>query len=238
MAKRVRLQPFIGHADNTLQEWLPDSRTISALQKWLHSAPVQARHGNDPGRHPVPIIPARWSTVAAGRWPQAFGTDSTQMLISRRDLFDLAAETHPSNSWIPLLAASYAWGHDLDGYGPARLQKILTANDLTDIDRALTEAVDALRAAGAVAAYQALNRRIRHLGPAFFTKVLYAAGQGLGVEGPRPLILDKRVAVSLRTLATRVYRHAGLPSDLASWLWTDNGWSPARYGQYVGSPIE
>lgn len=231
--RRARLQPLLDHADRLLQDWLPGPACTDALQSWLASPAVQARHGADPGRHAVHIKPGRWVASAGRHWPAGLGTGNTPTMVTRRDLFYLAAATQAGASWIPLLAASFAWGQGTSGYGPARLQKIFKTNDPTDLDRSLTDAVDTLRSDGAVAAYRVLTRRVRHLGPAFFTKFLYAAGEGLAVGQPRPLILDKRVAVSMRTLAAHIYCRAGLPAEMADWLWTGSGWSTHRYDQYV-----
>lgn len=189
------------------------------------------RHGEDPGRHSVRILPSRWSAVAGPYWPEGLGARDTPTAVTRQDLFGLAAQA--DGSWMPLLTATYAWGQGTSGYGPTRLRKILDGNDPNEIDRSLTDAVDALHTEGPVAGYRVLNRRVRYLGPAFFTKFLYAAGEGLGLDRPRPLILDQRVAASLRALTTTLNRGADLPPDLSAWLWTDYGWSPHRYDQYV-----
>ena len=231
-ARRRLLLPHVAEADRLLREWLPDQAGTRSLEQWLVSPGVRGCHGDDPGRHAVDIVPARWAAVAGHHWPGGLGTGHAPAALSRRHLFDLAA-ARVEGSWIPLLFATYAWGHGTSGYGPARLRKILENNDLTDIDRSLDDAVDALRTDGAAAAYGVLNRRVRYLGPAFFTKFLYAAGEGLGVDGPRPLILDQRVAASLRALTTTLNRSANLSPDLPAWLWTNSGWSLHRYDQYV-----
>jgi hypothetical protein len=228
---RARLERHVDDADRLLQDWLPSPEGLCALQGWLTSHGVQESHGVDPGRHEVCIIPSHWAAVAGPHWPEELGTGGSPTALSRQDLFDLAAKA--DGSWIPLLAATYAWGQGISGYGPARLRKILDSNDPTELDRPLTGAVDALRTDGPAAGYRVLNRHVRHLGPAFFTKFLYAAGEGLALDRPRPLILDQRVAASLRTLTTALNRRANLPLDLSAWLWTNNGWSPHRYDQYV-----
>lgn len=45
-------------------------------------------------------------------------------VITRYDVFEVAQESHRSQTWIPLLNASYAWGQGRNGYGPTRLTKI------------------------------------------------------------------------------------------------------------------
>jgi hypothetical protein len=60
--------------------------------------------------------------------------------------------------------------------------------------------------------------RLMHLGPAFFTKVLYFAGAG-ATDHPSP-ILDRNVATALN-------RRCGWTS-----LGTDTGWPPATYLRY------
>jgi hypothetical protein len=228
---RARLARHVDDSDRLLQDWLPNREGVSALQGWLTSHRVQALHGVDPGRHEVRIVPSHWAVVVGPHWPEEIGASDTRTALSRQDLFDLAARA--DGSWIPLLATTYAWGQGTFGYGPARLRKILESNDHNEMDRSLADAVNALRSDGPATGYRVLNRRVRHLGPAFFTKFLYAAGEGLALDRPRPLILDQRVAASLRTLTTTLNRQDGLPPDLSAWLWTHNGWSPHRYEQYV-----
>lgn len=87
-----------------------------------------------------------------------------------------------------------------------------------------------------MAAYRRLRSAIAGLGPAFFTKFLYFVGGAVpDVPGPRPLILDRRIARVLRAYATRLGEEAGLgeAAKLAAWLWSDGGWTPHRYDMYL-----
>jgi len=86
-----------------------------------------------------------------------------------------------------------------------------------------------------VAGYRSLASgcHVTQLGPAFFTKFLYFASSD-STSGPRPLILDQRVAASMRQLASHVYEVPPVPpEDMAAWLWPKNGWSAHRYGEYI-----
>jgi hypothetical protein len=79
-----------------------------------------------------------------------------------------------------------------------RLKEVLRG---VPVEAALAHAVTTLADDGAVAAYRQLRGAIQGLGPAFFTKFLYFAGDALtDVPRPRPLILDQRIARVLRAL--------------------------------------
>lgn len=68
------------------------------------------------------------------------------------------------------------------------------------------------------AAYRLLNRKIKNLGPAFFTKFLYFSGAGNAAHPS--LIFDARVAAALRD-------HCGWDS-----LRVGGAWPPDTYGRY------
>ena len=92
------------------------------------------------------------------------------------------------------------------------------------IEEVLTRVDQVLHNDGAVAAYASLmpdgENYLRFVGPAYFTKHLYFTGYRNGVPGPRPLILDARVA---RALSSRP-GFAGLSSS---------GWSADTYRRYL-----
>jgi hypothetical protein len=121
-----------------------------------------------------------------------------------------------------LLVASLVWGSGTKARTVDRRAQIFTGLPAADIDARLALALDVLRSRGAVEAYRAFNndQRIRFLGPAFFTKVLYFAGHDAGND-PRPVILD--------SVVTRALRACG-DVDAA---WRDNGWTTPQYERYL-----
>jgi hypothetical protein len=135
------------------------------------------------------------------------------------------------------LVATYVWGKGKrgtpGGSGAATLEKILAADGLPAV---LAEAVTALGQDGARHAYAALRGRVAGLGPSFFTKFLYFAGQAVRPgHGLRPLILDRVLAQRMRTVAVQVGRESGhdLDGTVAAWVWADWDWSPHRYEVYL-----
>ncbi|MFJ9360754.1 8-oxoguanine DNA glycosylase OGG fold protein [Streptomyces mirabilis] len=79
---------------------------------------------------------------------------------------------------------------------------------------------DVLRARGAADAYWAFNndQRIPHLGPAFFTKVLYFAGHDTAAARHCPVILDSVVSRALKA------------EDAVDVSWPGNGWTTDHTG--------
>ncbi|CAN5885576.1 hypothetical protein BH24ACT15_BH24ACT15_37830 [soil metagenome] len=92
-----------------------------------------------------------------------------------------------------------------------------------------------LRDEGSTAAYAWLRGRCRGWGPAFFTKYLYFAGAAVTSAGHAPAILDRRVARAIRPIAEAVATELGVPDarGLATWTWSDAGWTAYRYGVYL-----
>jgi hypothetical protein len=125
-------------------------------------------------------------------------------LLTRHDLFELARPAARSNATdgevLTLLWNVLVWGTGKSQRGnDKRIRAFARASDRLRNVGLLREAIAFARGGDAVSAYQLLIRRgggqIRGLGPAFFTKLLYFASDG--VEGTRCLILDARVAGSL-----------------------------------------
>lgn len=146
--------------------------------------------------------------------------------ISRGDLFDFAerARERPG-SWTQLLVNTFGWGWGGTSLGPSRLARVLEATEAQIVEDNLAKAVATLDSDGAVAAYWDLNNSsryyLKHLGPAFFTKFLYFAAAGGPRLAPRPLILDKIVAVRVNGLLGRAGRLA------------TGGWSTRDYAFYL-----
>jgi hypothetical protein len=127
--------------------------------------------------------------------------------VSRGDVLDIGKRVLARDlSPVVLLAASFAWGTGMTGYGPSRYREIVdTAGPALEpsLWQALGAARSGHRSPNPVAGYAQLYggydpgrrahpgqepwSRLHRLGPAFFTKFLYFAIPGA-------LILDNRVA--------------------------------------------
>jgi hypothetical protein len=121
--------------------------------------------------------------------------------IKRIDIVALAGEAgeNPAPASIRrVFLATMLWGYTNVGYGPWRVARML--GNLAQLDRVLSEAHKAIRSSNIRQAYTSLqDAHIPYFGPAFFTKFLYFAGLGCGVDH-FPLILDSRVMLSLQEL--------------------------------------
>ncbi|GHB75522.1 hypothetical protein GCM10010377_77380 [Streptomyces viridiviolaceus] len=213
-----------------LQRPLP-ADAAAKLRAWLTTEGAPYTDGT--GSHAVRYRPASW--VGIRPWPSLLTDCSAQgsAKLSRAEVLAVARASEESADWLPALVASYVWGQGSNGYGPYRLARILSTPSLPAY---LAKAVSLLADDGAVPAYRSMRGAVPGLGPAFFTKFLYFAGSALPkVPGPRPLILDQRIARTLRGYATRAGQEAGLdqPARLAGWLWSDGGWTPHRYDVYL-----
>jgi hypothetical protein len=104
-----------------------------------------------------------------------------------------------------------------------RRARVFTESPAGNIEARLATVLDLLRNEGAVAACFAFNNghRVRFLGPAFFTKVLYFAGYESAAGAYRPLILDSVVSRALRSTGAD-----GI-------MWPDHGWTTKVYGRYL-----
>lgn len=215
-----------------LRRLLPTT-AIAALSDWLAGA--GARHATGAGSHTVDYTPARWAGV--GPWPPSLGdrASNTVEAVSRSQVVTAVQDAVTRDAWPEALTAAYVWGQGRTGYGPHRLTEILaqpgTAASLEKTARTLQEN-------GAVAAYRFLDGpgAVKGLGSAFFTKYLYFLGPALNASvGPQALILDQRVARTLRAHATQIAKDINLPSgaEVAAWIWSDSGWTAHRYEVYL-----
>lgn len=144
--------------------------------------------------------------------------------ISRRNLRTLGREAAADLVLVrPLFLATMMWGYGNRGYGAYRTHRMLTDPNAAT---ALPETV-ALVAQGKLReAYEQCY--LRHCGPAFMTKFLYAVGLGTN-QDPQPLVLDSRVAQTLASLADE----AGFP--IADFVRGSPflQWYPEGYVRYV-----
>ncbi|MFE1272889.1 hypothetical protein [Streptomyces sp. NPDC058758] len=204
---------------------------VRAMGAWL--AGGGARYATGAGAHAVEYVPARWSGVEPWPGPFAERSHAGAATVTRAQAAAAVREAVERSRWCEALVASYVWGQGRTGYGPHRLQEILAEPGAADV---LAASGSALREEGAVAAYRVLYKRLRGLGPAFFTKFLYFLDLARDdPAAPRALVLDQRVARVVRAHATRVGLESGLAAapDAAAWTWSDGGWTPHRYGVYL-----
>ncbi|MCY0953113.1 hypothetical protein OTB16_27290 [Streptomyces sp. H27-S2] len=227
----MRRQELADRLDAELMKRLLPATALRAVGGWL--AGSGARYAIGAGAHAVQYAPAHWSGIEP--WPDRFLERSRveTATVTRAQVVAITREAVRGGRWTEALVASSVWGQGRTGYGPHRLKGILAEPNVAD---ALAEAGSALREEGAVAAYRVLYGSVRGLGPAFFTKLLYFLDLALDAPAtPRALVLDQRVARVVRAHATRVGRESGLASasEVATWTWSDGGWTPHRYGVYL-----
>ncbi|WP_330234524.1 8-oxoguanine DNA glycosylase OGG fold protein [Streptomyces sp. NBC_00566] len=214
---------------------LPDEAVTALVHWWSENA---GRYPDaTPGAHAVRYTPARWADITS--WPAALAPRSSagDAGISRAQVTSAVADALGREAFTEALVTTYVWGKGKRGTrgrsGPAALEKILAADGL---EKVLGEAVTTLRADGARRAYEVLLQPSNGLGPSFFTKFMYFAGQTVAPgRGLRPLILDRVLAVRMRTVAVQVGRDTGHDPDgsVAARVWADGGWSPHRYEVYL-----
>ncbi|MCX4547492.1 hypothetical protein [Streptomyces sp. NBC_01500] len=167
---------------------------MGKLGAWL--AGDGAPYADGTGARAVRSIPTSWAGIRP--WPSALaeqvGRKPTS--LSRAQVLTVARTGAATATWTDILIASYVWGQGDNGYGAYRLGEILRP---APVEEVLAQAVAVLAADGAVAGYRRLSGAIAGLGPAVFTKFLYFAGGAVvDAPGPRPLILDQRIARVLR----------------------------------------
>lgn len=142
--------------------------------------------------------------------------------IARADLIgaDGTGETRDPGR---VLVAAYVWGTGSWGFLAGRRARVFRDTTPERITEALSAASDLLHSAGPVEAYRSMLRGnanyLKHLGPSFFTKALYAFDAQNGQPG-RALILDRFVALAL--------------NDIHEWRISRTGpWSPETYGRWL-----
>lgn len=118
-------------------------------------------------------------------------------LITRADVLSAA-----SNHGLPqALLTGYVWGTGSSAFLVGRRARVFRDNGTERMSDSLQAVAAALRRGNTVEAYTSMLRghphNLKHLGPSFFTKFLYAADAGSGRPG-RALILDQFVAVALK----------------------------------------
>lgn len=121
------------------------------------------------------------------------------------------------------LLAGYVWGTGSSAFLVGRRARLFRDNNAARIIDCLHATAEELSMGNTVEAYESMLRgqpnNLKHLGPSFFTKFLYAADAD-GTEPGRALILDQFVAVALK--------------DLYGWDISRTGpWEPKVYDRWL-----
>ncbi|MBF9072510.1 8-oxoguanine DNA glycosylase OGG fold protein [Streptacidiphilus fuscans] len=220
---------------------LPDA-AVEAIDEWWH----RRKHadGNSVAGHTNIYRPDRWVGVAP--WPASLADRGSpgEASVTREQVVESARTAAGSGRWQELVVACYVWGWGKRGTragsGPTLLREHVLPS-AARLDKALADAVRALRESRPEQAYQVLDQaRITQFGPSFFTKFLYFADCALpGTPGPDALILDTTLARTLGRQARAVGAELGVDPNggLADHAWGKDGrrrrWSSHRYCVYL-----
>jgi len=159
--------------------------------------------GNSVLSQGFPFRPAWWTPRVPAGWGDFLEQLPEQQRgyhrIARADLLAAAA-----NHGLPqALLAGYVWGTGTSAFLVGRRARVFRDNDAERVVDSLHSVALTLRSGDAIEAYDSMlrgqSRNLKHLGPSFFTKFLYAADARNGLPG-RALILDRFVAVALNAI--------------------------------------
>ncbi|MFF9351537.1 hypothetical protein [Streptomyces sp. NPDC014734] len=148
-----------------------------------------------------------------GRWP----------IVDRRSVFRMAEHTDTPEGRRDLLMAALVWGTGTRAREVARRARVFHANDPDRLDERIRSAKAEIDGGDPVAAYRVLNdrhARVKHLGPAFFSKYLYFATADRPAGERRPLIIDSNVALALNELSDQEWR-------------ANERWDSTKYASYL-----
>jgi len=181
--------------------WIDNHQVEFSPQQWLQRLPEQWMFEDLAYLEPGDLMP----------WPT----------ISREFLFRLAARLETPEDALRFYVAVCAWGAGPRAMLVSRRVRVLTGNK--DPGERLLAAIMMARQEGAAPAYDSLRHggkhRLTHLGPGFFTKILYLGAYDT-TPGLKPLILDQYVAAALR-------EQTGLSG------WTGWNWPTIEYEHYL-----
>lgn len=146
--------------------------------------------------------------------------------IRRLDIVPLALEANEKetpSAIRSLFLATMLWGYGTAGYGPWRLAHI--TSEIEQLDAVLFESLRAIKYGNVRTAFSIFqDAHIPFLGPAYFTKFLYFAGLGCGIDH-YPLILDTRILQSLGALLGKRTFSGGTADDYYSYIVTLHEWA-------------
>lgn len=193
-------------------------RKLMRLLEWLQNATLS----HQPAQIYYPenwlqAVPLDEMRLTIERFPNA---------IRRFDIVPLAheaAETEAVSTVRQLFLATMLWGYGTVGYGPWRMAHI--TSNLDQLDGVLFSALRAIKYGSVRAAFSALqDAHIPFLGPSYFTKYLYFAGLGCGIDH-YPLILDTRILQSLGALLGKRTFSEGTVEDYKNYVTTLHEWA-------------
>lgn len=164
------------------------------------------------------FYPERWTK----RWPEGLSLpwflerEESALSVSRQRLFELGESVETEEDAVSFYVAVCSWGAGTDAQQTYRCVQPLHQPGAPG---KLLEGLRVASTESAVDGYFTFKNysqaRIKYLGPAFFTKLLYfAAGRPTPADTRHPLILDRRVAVAL------------------GWTKT-SGWRTSEYSHYL-----
>lgn len=167
------------------------------------------------------------------KWLDSIQLDEMEMIIERHpssirrlDIVPFAYEAAASenrSSIRQLFIATMLWGYGTVGYGPWRMAHI--TKDIDQLDQVLMTTLRHIKYGELRAAYNTIqDAHIPFLGQSYFTKFLYFAGLGCGINR-YPLILDMRILQSLNTLLGARLFSNGTADDYLNYLLTLHEWA-------------
>lgn len=162
-------------------------------------------------------VPAEWG----GFLNQLPAEDRGYHRITRGDLLSAATD----HGLPQALLAGYVWGTGASAFLVGRRARVFRDSDHPRISDGLAAVAERLRAGNTADAYRSMLRggaqNLKHCGPSFFTKFLYAADARDQHPG-RALILDQFVAVALKDIDRWDISRTG-PWDTATYeRWLDH----------------
>lgn len=157
----------------------------------------------------------QWGTIDL-EIPPILRDGEARFQVTRQELLDAAKTVETEEDAVDLYVRVAGWGSGTSALSVGRTAQALRQ---PGTPRALLESARAAVAEDPVDVYRALKPggefRIKHFGPAFFTKWMYFNGfDQVGASGRKPLILDARVA---RTLGWR----------------RTSGWASSTYSEFL-----
>lgn len=193
-------------------------RKLMRLLEWLQNATLS---------HQPPQI------FYPENWLHAIELDEMRAVLQRFPTslrrFDIvplareASETETPSAIRQLFLATMLWGYGTVGYGPWRMAHI--TSNIKQLDDVLFNALRAIKYGNVRTAFSVLHdAHIPFLGPAYFTKYLYFAGLGCGIDH-YPLILDTRILQSLSALIGKRTFSEGTVNDYHNYVVTLHEWA-------------
>ncbi len=167
------------------------------------------------------------------KWLDAIQLKELQILLQRHpsairrlDIVPLAreaSETESPSDIRQLFLASMLWGYGTVGYGPWRGAQI--TQSIEQLDSVLLTALRSIKRGSVGEAFNTLmEAHIPFWGQSYFTKYLYFAGLGCGIDH-YPLILDTRILQSLNKLLGGRIFSAGTVDDYQKYIMTLHEWA-------------